>query len=98
MKNNAVQNENGISGVYCSSRCLEHIFPPLQYWEKSSSKKWLTASINHNEAMHSLKLFSTLSLIQSNVLPKKVHSKNFAGYNTVHLIYQFVTFDSWKVS
>ena len=26
MKNNAVQNKNAISGVYCSSRSFEHIF------------------------------------------------------------------------
>ena len=97
MKNNAVQNENAISGVYCSSRSFNTYFLPCNTKKKSSSKKWLTASINHNEAMQSLKLFSTLSLIQSNVLPKQVHSRNFARYNTVQLIYQFVTFDPWKV-
>ena len=29
MKNNAVQNESTISGVYCSSRSFEHIFPTI---------------------------------------------------------------------
>ena len=29
MKNNAVQNKNTISSVYCSSRSFEHIFPAI---------------------------------------------------------------------
>ena len=29
MKNNAVQNKNTISRVYCLSRSFEHIFPAI---------------------------------------------------------------------
>ena len=42
MKNNAVQNKNTISGVYCSSRSFEHIFPAILktvHSEKSNSNK-----------------------------------------------------------
>ena len=69
MKNNAVQNKNTMSRVYCLSRSFEHIFPTILktvHPDKSSSNKQLTVSINHKRAMHSPKLFSALPLIQSN--------------------------------
>ena len=70
MKSNAVQNKNTISGVYCSSRSFEYIFPTILkavHSDKSNSNKQLTVSINYNRPMHSPKLFSALSLIQSNM-------------------------------
>ena len=70
MKNNPVQNKNTISGVYCLSRSFEHIFPAILktvYSHKSNSNKQLTVSIDYNGTMHSPKLFSALSLIQSNM-------------------------------
>ena len=70
MKSNAVQSKNTISGVFCSSRSFEHIFPAILktvHSDKSNGNKQLTVSINHNRAMHSPKLFSALSLIQSNM-------------------------------
>ena len=42
MKNNAVQNKNTISRVYCLSRSFEHIFPAILktvHSDKSSGKK-----------------------------------------------------------
>ena len=42
MKNNAAQNKNTISGVYCSSRYFEHIFPTILtavHSEKSNSNQ-----------------------------------------------------------
>ena len=90
MKTNAVQNKNTIPGVYCSSRSFEHIFPAILktvYSEKRNSNKELTVSINHIMAMHSPKLFSPLSLIQSNLYyqkkRKKMHSRNFVRCNNV---------------
>ena len=74
MKTNAVQNKNTIPGVYCSSRSFEHIFSAILktvYSDKSNSNKALTVSINQNMAMHSAKLFSPLSLIQSNLYYQK---------------------------
>ena len=70
MKNNAVQNKNTISRVYCLSRSFEHIFPAILktvHLDKSNDKKKLTVSTNHNIARHSPKLCSALSLIQSNM-------------------------------
>ena len=66
MKNNAIQSKNISPGVYCSSQSFEHIFPAILkafQSDKSNGNKKLTLSINHNRAMHSPKLFSTLSLI-----------------------------------
>ena len=70
MKNNAVQNKNTIPRVYCLPRSLEHIFPGIIktfHSDKRSDNKQLTVSINHNRTMHPPKLFSALSLIQSNM-------------------------------
>ena len=42
MKKDAVQNKNTISGVYCSSRSLEHIFPDILktvHSDKSSTNR-----------------------------------------------------------
>ena len=42
MKNNAAQNKNTISGVYCSSRSFEHIFPAILktvHSDKSNSNR-----------------------------------------------------------
>ena len=42
MKNNAVQNKNTISGVYCSSRSFEHMFTTILktvYSAKNNSNK-----------------------------------------------------------
>ena len=71
MSNNAVQNKNTISGVQYSSRSFEHRFLAILktvHSHKSNSNKWLTVSINHNRTRHSPKLFSALSLIQSNIM------------------------------
>ena len=101
MKSNAVQNKNTISGVFCSSRSFEHIFPAILktvHSDKSNVNKKLTVSINPNRAMHSPKLFSALSLIQSNMyyqitkcIPEIL--VDIILYNS----YQFVIFNQWKV-
>ena len=70
MKSNAGQSKNTISGVFCSSRSFEHIFPAILktvHSDKSNVNKKLTVSINPKRAMQSPKLFSALSLIQSNM-------------------------------
>ena len=64
------KKKNTISGVYCSSRSFEHIFPAILktvHSDKNNVKKKLTVSTNHNRAMHYPKLCSALSLIQSNM-------------------------------
>ena len=70
MKSNAVKNKDTISGVYCSSRSFGHVFSAILktvHSDKGNCNKWLTVSTNHNRATHPPKLFSPLSLIQSNV-------------------------------
>ena len=56
-------------------------------------------SFSTSNALHSPKLFSALSLIQCNMYyqKKEKHSRNFVRYNNVYFIYQFVTFNPWKV-
>ena len=69
MKNNSIQNKHILSSVYYLPKFFEHIFPAILktvHSDKSNGNKELTVSINHNRAMHSLKLFSALSLNQSN--------------------------------
>ena len=55
IQNNVVQNKNTISGVYCSSRSFEYIFPAILktvHSEKSKKKKTKPEIANHFNQPH----------------------------------------------